>query len=258
VTLHTRTPLLTSYFDFGPVAEQVGAPDVLALPIQAVEREVPLEKRALTLALQGGLGALLGVDVDQIRLLANNLHLNLNDGQRWSTSIGNGGINLNLSLQSSQPSVVCEGHFKLKVGYVLTLADGWADEFCPDFDLSQMDLSVRLVPTVVDGALTVGDAQVTVQLEPVGAQSELIDFFVGATTIGENRIATTIRTKLLEEKTKVALGKLLTKALQHKFPDMCRVVSAQVSGSDLVIQYQAPLRPGLPCPGSSSGNAPPF
>lgn len=254
-TFRTITPQLTSYIDFGALAEKQGAPDNLPLPIPIVERDVPLAKRAAILAGQGGVGILVGLDIDRIRMLANNLNVDLSNASKRTWSIGGGSINLGLSLDSSNPSIKCEGHFKAKVGYVFTVTEGWADELCPDFNLGQMDLSVRLVPAVLDGMLTVGDAQVTVQLEPQGVQSELIDFFVGATTIAEDRIATAMRAKLLDDQTKTALGKVLTAALRFKFPDLCRVVTAQVVGSDLVIQYQAPPSPGLPCLGP--GNAPP-
>jgi hypothetical protein len=250
VTFHSYTPTYNSYIDFGPNAVQAGAPEVLPLPISGVERDVPLEKRAAIMAAQTAANPtaiLLGLDIDRILMLANNIHLDLDDTTAWSATIAGGGVNLSVKLDSSDPSIKCIGHFKAKALYYFTLAEGWADELCPDFNMSQMDLSVKLIPAVVNGALTVGDVQVTVQLEPQGVQSTVIDFFVGATNIAEERIASTIRMKLLENQTRTDLGELLTKALRSKFPDLCQVVHTQVIGSELVIQYTTPPQPWLPC-----------
>lgn len=249
LTFHTITPSYNSYIDFGANAVQAGAPDVLPLPIDPVEREVPLDKRAAILAAQIlQLGPILfGVDIDRISLLANNLHLDLNERGRWSATIGNGGVTLGVMLRSNNPSIKCLGHYKVKALYYFSLAQGWTDELCPDFNLGQMDLSVKLIPQVVNGALTVGDVQVAVQLEPSGVQSSLIDFFVGATTTAEEQIATKIRTKLLEPQTKTDLGEVLTAALRTKFPDLCSVTAAQVIGSELVVHFVTPPFPGGLC-----------
>jgi hypothetical protein len=45
----------------------------------------------------------------------------------------------------------------------------------------------------------------------------VVDFFVGATTIAKERIATTMRNKLLEYETQTKIGNLLTQAMRMKF-----------------------------------------
>jgi hypothetical protein len=144
-----------------------------------------------------------------------------------------------VKLDSSHPSVKCEGHFQVKAGYLYSLSEGWSDELCPDFDLSQMDLSVRLFPAVVNGALTLGGAQVTVQLAPQGVQSELIDVLFDATDKAETTIASKIHDRLLEPQTRSDLGKVLTAVLKSKFKDLGRVVSAQIVGNDWVVRYES-------------------
>jgi hypothetical protein len=232
-------PGVMSYIDFGPVAEAAGAPDYLPLPIEPVERSVSDEVRALLLAAQPVGGALVGVDIDKIRILANNLFLDLsgNAYANWTASIGDGGLELSLSLQSDHPSIKCEGHYRVESIYVITWDDGWSDDLCPDFDLSQMDLSIKLIPMVVDGQLTLSNAQVTVALASQGVQSDLIDFFKDVTGQAETQIATTIRQKLLEDQTRQKLGKVLTEALRKQFPDLASVVRVQVVGSELVVEY---------------------
>src|SRR5262249_50405736 len=157
---------------------------------------------------------------------------------RWEASFGNGAGRLVLNAQSSHPTVVCEGHWRVGVGYWVTLTDGWADELCPDFDLSTMRLEITLVPTAQDGLLTISDVQTSVDLEPQGVRSELIDLFVGATTIAEARIATILRAKLMEPQTRQSLGMLFTRGFQTVHPDVCRVMDARVVGTDLVVLYQ--------------------
>jgi hypothetical protein len=243
-TLHTVTPQLWSYIDFGPTAEAAGAPSIVSLPIAPVERDANTAVRVALGAATGGV-----FDVDRIRLLINNVHLNLRELAKWSATIEGGGINLRMRPDSSHPTVECEGHWRAAVGYILTVAQGWADEMCPDFDLSSMELSVKLVPGAKDGLLMVNDVHVAVQMEPQGVQSSLIDFMVHATTIAKERIASITRSKLMEDQIRLGVGKLLTKGFRHKFPDMCRVIDARVAGSELVVQYQKkPASPNdMPC-----------
>jgi uncharacterized protein YbcI len=247
-TFHNYTPILTSYVDFGPNAVAAGAPDVLPLPIPEIERDVPLALRTL---IMGGQPAsiLYGLDVDRVRVLVNDVHLDLNDTANWSVRIENAGLTVAVKLQSSHPAIKCVGHYSAKSFYVFTVSEGWADELCPDFDLSQMDLSIKFIPGASNDLLTVTDAQVSVQLEPTGTSSEVIDFLGGITTSAEEQIASTMRTKLLEPQTRAQMAKLLTRGLQAQFPDMCKVVTAQVIGTDLVVRFTTPLQPGLLCPG---------
>jgi hypothetical protein len=186
------------------------------------------------------------VDVDRVRLLANNINLDLGKIQKWSATIGGGSINLAVSLESAHPAFVCEGHYTQKTGYVLSTSEGWSDELCPDFDLGQMDLSVRLFPGVANGLLTVADAQAAAQLVPQGVTSELIDLLFDATDKAETEFTTMLREKLLAPQTRTDVGEVLTQVLKHKFPDLVRVVSAQVTGTDLVVKYECadPGRPG--------------
>ena len=234
-TLHTVSSAEWSYIDFGPTAvSKAKAPEAVALPVGIVERDVQSD------IVRGALFVdTLGLfDIDRIRLLINNVHLELKDIGKWEASFGNGVGRLVLNAQSSHPAVICEGHWRAGLGYWITLFDGWADEMCPDFDLSTMRLEIKLVPTAQDGLLTVSDVQTAVDLEPQGVRSELIDQFVGATTIAEQRISTILRSKLMETQTRAALGMLLTRGFQAGYPDLCRVWDARVVGTDLVVLYQ--------------------
>jgi hypothetical protein len=247
-TFHNYTPIFSSYVDFGPNAVAAGAPDVLPLPIPDIERDVPLMLRTI---IMGGQPAaiLYGLDVDRVRVLVNNVNLDLDDTANWSVRIENGGLTVAANLQSSHPAIKCVGHYKAKSFYLFTISEGWADELCPDFDLSQMSLSIKFIPSASNDLLTVADAQVSVQLAPTGTSSEVIDFLGGITTSAQEQIATTMRAKLLEPQTRQQMAKLLTRGLQSKFPDMCKVVTAQVSGTDLVVRFTTPLNPNMLCPG---------
>jgi len=234
-TLHTITPAMWSYLDFGPTAETLArAPDTVPLPISSVEREVQsaVVRGVLNFAFAGVF------DVDRIRLMINNVHLELKDIGKWEASIGGGGVSLVLNPESSHPTIECEGHWRAGIGFGITITDGWADEMCPDFDLSTMKLGVKLIPTAQDGLISVADVQASAELEPGPVQSELVDFFVGATTIAEDRITTTLRSKLLETQTRAALGMLLTRGFKTIYPDLCRVHDVRVVGSELVVLYQ--------------------
>jgi hypothetical protein len=261
VTYRTITPEYHSYIDFTPLAEANGAPAALPLPIDVVEKDLSFEPPPVFRELHAAAAAFAPVDIDRIRVLANNLHVVLglvgSDAQantNWWLSIAGGGVNLGVKFQSSDPSVKCEAHWKAQLGYFVTLSEGWSDNLCPDYNLSRMTLSVTLVPKAVDGRLTLGDAQVTAQLEPASAKEELIDIFRNVSNRAAAQIQEKVRDKLLEEQTRKDMGKLLTAALKKKYPDLCRVVSAEVVGSDLVVHYQAqaPLHVALPCAGGGA------
>ena len=83
-------------------------------------------------------------------------------------------------------------------------------------------------------------------------RGELVDFIVGATTIAKERIANTIRGRLLEGQTRVAIGTLLTQGFKSIYPDLCRVYDARIVGTDLVVLYQkTPTSPSdVPCTSS--------
>jgi hypothetical protein len=238
VVYHTYTPLLTSYIDFGPAAEASGAPDILPLPVDPYEHEIPTWKRAAFLALQGPVGTLLGTDIDRVRLLVNNLNTTLFNAADLPVSLEGGGITFGVTFASDHPSIVCEAHWQAKTAYVLSLTEGWSDELCPDFDLSQMGLSINLRPGVVNGALTVLDAQVTVNLVPRGVQSQFIDVLFDATDKAETAIAAKMRGKLLEPRTRTDLGEVLTAVLKARFKDMGRIASAQIVGDEWVVRYE--------------------
>ena len=196
---------------------------------------------------------LYGLDVDRVAVLANNIRIDLNDTTQWNVRIENGGVFLDVNLKSNAPTIKCIGHFKAKSFYVFTINEGWADELCPDFNLNQMFLSIKLVPGARNGELSVTDVQVSTMLQPAGTSSEVLNFLAGVTTKMKEQIATTVRAKLLEPQTRQDVGELLTKGAKFKFSDMCHVVTAQVIGDDLVMLYTTPIVPGASCPGAIFG-----
>jgi len=112
-----------------------------------------------------------------------------------------------------------------------------------------MDLSVKFVPGAGNGMLQVADAQVFVQLEPAGTASEVIDYLGDVTNNAEGRIGTGMRVKLLEPQTRTDMAELFTRAMRQKFPEMCSIVTAQMStADDLMLRYTTPFRPGMLCP----------
>jgi hypothetical protein len=245
-TLRKYTPIYNSYLDFGAVAVAAGAPDFIPLPIPIVEKEVPTWLRVLIVGASPG-SLLAAVDVDRIQLLINNINLDFNDASKWNVGIGDGGLTLGVKLQSSHPTIKCMGHYHVRAGYVWSVSENWADEMCPDFDLSQMDLSIRVLTDASGGRLGVADAQVTAQLQPTGVQSDVIDFVSGATDTAEELIAASMRNKLLEPDTQTRLGKLLTKGLRTKFPSLCRVIQASAAAGDYTLRFTTAAQPGLPC-----------
>jgi hypothetical protein len=130
---------------------------------------------------------LYGLDVDRVSVLANNINLDLNETALWNVRIEDGGLFVDVKLQSSHPTIKCIAHYKVKTLYSYTITEDWADELCPDFDLSQMLLSIKLVPVAATGQLTVADAQVSAQLE---TPNGVLDFFAGITTTLSDGITT--------------------------------------------------------------------
>jgi hypothetical protein len=233
VTFHTITPSFSSFIDFGPTAENQGAPAFILLPVEPYEHEVPTWKRAALMAFQ----PISGIDIDRVRLLANDIHLDLKDTGKWEASVAGGSVNIKMSFDSEHPTIKCEAHFTHRVGYVFSVDSGWSDELCPDYDLGQMDMAIRLFPAVQNDVLTVANAQVDVQLKPQGLQSDLIDLFLDVSSVQQVRIADKVRARLIEPDNRTRLGQVLTKVVQHKFPDLGRIRSSQILDTDWVIRY---------------------
>ena len=79
-TLHTVSSAEWSYIDFGPFAVlQAKATEAVALPVGIVERDVQSDVVRGVLYV-GTLGLF---DIDRIRLLINNVHLELKDISKW-------------------------------------------------------------------------------------------------------------------------------------------------------------------------------
>jgi hypothetical protein len=227
---------LSSFIDFGPTAEAQGAPPFIVLPVEPYEHHIPLWKRGVFLALQG-FGLLSGTDIDRVRVLADDIHLDLKDSAKWEVSVAGGSVNLKMSFDSAHPTIKCEAHFTHRVGFIFSTDSGWADELCPDYDLGQMDMTIRLFPAAQNDTLTVVDAQVDVQLKPQGLQSDLIDVFLDVSGKQQTRIAEKVRTKLIEPQNRTQLGQVLLSVVKHKFPDLVRVRSSQINDTDWVIRY---------------------
>jgi hypothetical protein len=236
-TIHTITPSFSSFIDFGPTAEAQGAPPFIVLPIEPHEHEVPTWKRAIFVALQSVFGGS-SIDIDQARLYSNNIHIDLQNLNVWDGTIGGGSLNLHLHFISDHPTIKCEAHYTQRVGFIFTVASGWADELCPDYDLSQMDMDIHVFPTVQNDSIAVAGVTVDVSLEPSGVQSELIDFFTDVSAEQEVRIADKVRARLIDADNKAKLGTVLMKVLQHRFPDLVRVRSSQIAGTDWVVRYE--------------------
>lgn len=237
VTLHTITPTWSSFIDFGPVAEERGAPSFIALPIEPHEHDVPTWKRAIFVGLQS-LFTTTSIDIDRARVLSNNIHLDLADEMKWRASIGNGGLHLKLSFDSDHPTIKCEGHYIQRVGFIFSIGSGWADELCPDYNLGQMEMTIHVFPTVQDESIVVDSITVDVQLAPDGVQSDLIDVFTDVSAEQEVKIANKVRARLLEPDNRAKLGAVLMKVLQHHFPDLKRVSSSRIVGSDWLVRYE--------------------
>ncbi len=239
-TLHTITPSFSSFIDFGPTLEKQGAPSYILLPIEPYEHEIPTWKRGAFIAAQGALlgGIAYSVDIDRVRLLANDIHVDFGDFTKWRASIEGGTLNLRMAFDSAHPTIKCEGHFTHRAGFVVYVNSGWADEACPDYDLNQMGMTIHLYPGVQNDTITVASATVDVELTPKGVQSDLIDYFLDVSTKQEVKIADKVRARLLEPENREKLGAVLLKVLQHKFPDLVRVRSSQIVGSDWVVRYE--------------------
>jgi hypothetical protein len=241
VEFRTITPTFSSYFDFGPTAELLGAPAFITLPVEVTEQDIPTAARAAMLAVQG-FGALTSIDIDRVRLLVNNVHIDLGDIDRWEASVGGGSVNLKLAMESAHPTIKCEAHYTKRVGFIFNVNSGWADNLCPDYDLSKMELTLRLFPIVqqeslIQNTINLSNVHVELLLEPAGLQSELIDVFTNASNVQEVKIAEKIRAKLIEANTRAALGKVLLEVVKHKFPDMKRIRSSQIVGSEWIVRY---------------------
>ena len=227
-----------SYIDFGPTAEQVGAPPLIPLPIDPPERNVPGYVRAIFLALQGPLVVVDGTDIDRVRLKANNVNLNLSRLGQWSATVGGGGINLGVAFDSNHPAIQCEAHYTVRTLFLVVVDEGWSDSLCPDFDLKQMDVSMTFFPTVANNTVTMAGAQVTTHLVPGDdVRTELVNFFTDATGDLQSGISTKLQAQLADPGVRAGLGAVLTEVFKRKFSDLDRVVSVQVVGSDLVVRY---------------------
>jgi hypothetical protein len=229
-----------SFIDFGPTAEQNGAPGDITFSIDPAEEDVPDSVQAVLLALQGPLGIVAGTTIDKVRVKANNVHLDLSNFGKWSAAYGNtSGINFNFSFDSDHPAIECDAHYKVVALFGgVTLDEGWSDSLCPDFDLKTMDLAVTLFPTVANGQLTIASNQVSAQLVPGDdVRTDLVGEFTSATSDLQSGVSTKLQAKLNDASVRAGLGVVLQSVLKHQFPDLGQIVSVQVSGGQLVVRY---------------------
>jgi hypothetical protein len=232
---------LQSYVEFGPTAQQNGAPSApLPLAFDPPVVDVPDSVQGVLLTSQGALGILDGTDIDQIRVRANNVHLDLSNLGQWSASVANGGVNLGVSFASEHPTIKCEAHYTVKSFFLIPLAEGWSDDLCPDFDLSQMNLAVTLYPTVVNGQIALASNQVSSHfVSATDVKTELVDVFTGATDDLETGASTKLHSALDDATVKAGLGVLLNGEVKHRFSDLGPIISTHMDGTDWVIRYQS-------------------
>jgi hypothetical protein len=229
-----------SFFDFGPIAEQNGAPADLTFSIDPAEEDVPDSVQAVLLALQGPLGIVAGTTIDKVRVKANNVHLDLSNFSKWSAGYGTtSGINLAFAFDSDHPSIECDAHYKIVALFGgVTLDEGWSDSLCPDFDLSTMDLGVTLFPTVANGQIAIASNQVSAHLVPgTDVRTELVGEFTSATGDLQSGISTKLQAKLNDAAVRAGLGLVLQSVLKHQFSDLGQIVSLQVVDGQLVVRY---------------------
>ena len=229
-----------SFIDFGPFAEQNGAPPDITFSIDPAEEDVPDSVQALLLALQGPLGVVAGTTIDKVRVKANDVHLDLSNLGRWSAGFGDSsGINFGLSFDSEHPAIECDAHYKVVALFgAVTLDEGWSDSLCPDFDLNTMDLAITLYPTVASGQVAVGGNQVSAHLAPgSGIKTELVNLFTSATGDLQTGVSTKLHAKLNDQAVRAGLGLVLQGALKHQFSDLGQIESLHIAGGQLVVRY---------------------
>jgi hypothetical protein len=240
--LRTVVPKYNSYIDFGGAAEYFGAPKFLPLSIDPVEKDVPLWLRGVIMGLSPG-GFLASVDIDKIKLYMNNINTVIGP-TTFKTNIANGKFNMNTTLDSSRPAVICEGHYKVKAGYFLTVTSGWADSMCPDFDVEPIKADITMVPVVnAAGELSLGQPNANVRLNPRGVQSNLIQLLVDATGTAAARAKKSLE-RGLENSAARPLGKTVEAIIKkvRGIDDLGPILSAKIVGNELLVTYE-PVKP---------------
>jgi hypothetical protein len=234
-----------SFIDFGATAEQNGAPAAIPFSIDPPVEDVSTTDQAILLASQGAVAVVAGTDIDQVRVRANDVHLDLSNLGKWSAGVTGGGVHLGLAFDSEHPAVKCEAHYTVKSLFLVTLDEGWSDDLCPDFDLSQMNLSLTLLPTVANGQVAISGNQVDAQLVPGSdTQTDLVNLFTSATDDLQTGIDTKLHSQLADPAVKAGIAQLLNGVLKQRFSDLGPIVGMQVNDNDWVIRYQSTT--GLP------------
>jgi hypothetical protein len=229
-----------SFIDFGPTAEQNGAPNDITFSIDPAEEDVPDSVQAVLLALQGPLGVVAGTTIDKVRVKANNVHLDLSNLGKWSAGYAtSSGINFAFSFDSEHPAIECDAHYKVVALFGgITLDEGWSDSLCPDFDLTTMNLAITLFPTVANGQVAVAGNQVSAQLVPGSdVQTDLVTTFTSATDDLQSGVSSKLQAKLNDQAVRAGLGLVLQAVLKHQFSDLGQIVSLRVAGGELVVRY---------------------
>jgi hypothetical protein len=248
--LRTVVPKYNSYIDFGGAAEFFGAPNFLPLSIDPVEKDVPTWLRGLIMGLTPG-GIFASVDIDKIRLYMNNINTVIGS-TTFKTNIANGKFNMNTTLDSSRPAVICEGHYKVKTGFFLTVTSGWADSMCPDFDVEPIKVGITMTPVVNSaGELSLGQPDANVKLNPRGVQSNLIQLIVDATGTASARAKKSLE-RGLENSAARPLGKTVEAIIKkvRGIDDLGPILSAKIVGNELLVTYE-PLTPQQQVTGGS-------
>ncbi len=199
-----------SYFKVGPLLAQNGQADrVFDVPV--FERD--LGAKVVAAEYFGTGGTLI---VDKIRLKVNGLAADLGVGNPALT-LDYGGIVANLELQSGHPTLFCDGNAWLPpfLGFPIPL--GWRDDACPDFELRNLHIQVRLVPGVsASSQLVIDDIGVTLSADiDAGTIPNALNSLYDWKAYVRGKVETQLRQLLLADKAKGVFASALTQLIDN-------------------------------------------
>lgn len=180
-----------------------------ALDIPVYETALPKKVESALSLLSGGI-----YTTDRVKIFVNNLHA-LVDLADARLTIRDGMPVLVIKMTSGQPTILCEGHAE----WFLGLFEDWADYYCPDMDLTNIKLEIRLIPSVTqEGKLSYSDVKATFLADAItGATGDLADFFAGYKADLKETIESEVRAKFLSDDVRSALAGILNNLLKREF-----------------------------------------
>lgn len=155
-------------------------------------------------------------------------------------------MRIDIFLESGHPTLICEGRafslFNIRGGFI-----EWADEYCPDVQMSNIQIGISLNPYVDrEGELSygVGSIGFNADMDLIGFPDPLVTAFNDYKNKTRNKIRIMFRDLFRKEEVKKAIASVLMAFLnrelgkdQPSWPGIERLIDVQIENKNMIVKY---------------------